>query len=363
MEVQLATFRTLLDEFKHLQPLNRPEPSIFSIGTQGYYENPTTDILAFFVDDNGPHQLGVTALTALFDCLPPEFHELDYSLVQTPEREVSTKAGKRIDLLLEGTNWVLVVENKIYHTQNNPFEHYQSFIQTEQAQRFANKTPIFVVLSPEGERAPDGWHAISYKMLISSLKVQLAEQFIAQPINKWSLFLREFILHLESLMSQPTVHQQAIEFILSNLKVIKDLQQVKQQAINEYHQYLKAALQTRFGQDIAIRLHSWGGDPALRFALSHWPDSPPDVVLHLSDNNTMTKVNVYAVLGPGVSELKADTFILTGQNAKRWIEGGGKYRGYCVEQPKMTNEQIIQFIYDRLLELDKLYQSANAKNI
>ncbi|MEY0629860.1 hypothetical protein AB7441_23170, partial [Providencia rettgeri] len=58
----LERMQQLLAEFKKLEPVEVAEPTIFSIGSKGYYENPTTDILAFFCDSNGQHQLGDTAL-------------------------------------------------------------------------------------------------------------------------------------------------------------------------------------------------------------------------------------------------------------------------------------------------------------
>lgn len=76
------------------------ELTIFGIGSRGYYENPTTDILAFFLDDSAAHGLDALVLTALMDILPEPFNKLDCSLSISPEREVKTKRGKRIDLLL-----------------------------------------------------------------------------------------------------------------------------------------------------------------------------------------------------------------------------------------------------------------------
>jgi len=354
MDTQLSRFQQLLVEFNQRESVDVAEATIFSIGSKGYYENPTTDILAFFCDSNGQHQLGDTALKALLNCLPKEFRALDSSLIITPEREVKTQAGKRIDLLLESTDWVMVIENKIYHQQNNPFDNYERFIQEAQNKiRFDGKQVIFVVLSPTGEALPSGWYGISYPSLISALKTQLAEQFLCQPINKWTLLLREFILHLESLMSQPSVNQQTLDFVLDNLSTIKEIQETKQQAINQYHQHLQTAIQNELGKDVVIRLHHWKGYPALRFALSSWKDTGSDVVLFLSGDKGESSITVYAHLCEGYDEHKADSLILTDANAERWVEGNGQYRGYRIKVAVMKEEQIIQFICARLFELDK----------
>lgn len=362
METQLSRFKKLLDEFSQLQPVDVAEMSIFSIGSKSYYENPTTEILAFFFDTNAQHQLGDTALKALLHCLPEKYHELDTALAEVPEREVSTKAGKRIDLLLEGNDWVVVLENKIFHQQNNPFNEYEQFVQSEQKVRFGGKQALFVVLSPTGKKPPGDWIGISYSMLISALKAQLAERFISQPIDKWCLLLREFVLHLENLMSQPSIDQETLKFVLENLSVIRDIQQTKQQVINEYHHSLQTALQSQLEQEVSIRVNTWDGYPALRFALSSWAHTESDVVLLLSGEAGAISFHVYARLRNGVDEQISDSLILHSSAAERGFEGGKKIRTYSVKKIKMKEPEMIQFIYARLLELDEFEQYSQGAN-
>ena len=357
METQLSTFEQLLSEFSQLQPLDVAELSFFSIGSKGYYENPTTDILAFFFDSNGQHKLGATALKALLHCLHKDHTDLDCWLVQTPEREVKTESGKRIDLLLEGSNWVMVLENKIYHEQNNPFDLYERYIHVEQQNRYCSKKKLFVVLSPEGEKPPNGWHGVSYPALIAALKTQLAEQFISQPINKWSLLLREFVLHLESLMSQPSVNQQTLEFVLKNFSTIEEIQRVKQQAIKEYLDRMQSMLEKKLERDVSARVARWQEEPrALQFKLPSWKDTESDVTVVLSGNSAPPSVYVYAHLRNGVDEHDADSIItLKGLKTERpGMEG--KFRVYGIQATDMT-EQIIQLIYNCLNELDKFEKS------
>ncbi|WP_417706251.1 PD-(D/E)XK nuclease family protein [Rheinheimera aquimaris] len=362
METHLLKFKQLLEEFRQLQPMDVPELSIFSIGSKGYYENPTTDILAFFFDSNAQHQLGDTALKALINCLPNEYHELDTVLSEIPEREVSTKAGKRIDLLLEGNNWVMVLENKIFHQQNNPFNDYEQYVREEKKSRFGSKQAIFVVLSPNGEKPDSGWYGISYSMLISSLKAQLAERFVSQPINKWCLLLREFVIHLESLMSQPSIDKETLDFVLQNLATIRDIEQTTQQVINQYHQRLQAELQTQLKQNVAIRLNTWDGYPALRFSLSKWENNESDVVLFLSGKAEEASVNVYAVLPSSIDEQQADSIVLKNLRAKKWTERSGKIRCYSVKRAEIAESELIQFICNRLLALDELEKFSQSES-
>lgn len=350
MEAKLLKYEKLLCDFKQLLPLNVVEPNIFSIGSKGYYENPTSDILAFFIDTSGPHQLGDTVLKALFCCLKPRAEIADCSLIAAPEREVSTKTRKRIDLLLEGKNWVMVIENKIFHHQNNPFDEYMSFVQTEEKERFGGKHALFVVLAPEKELLPPGWEFVSYTHFINALKKQLAEKFISQPVNKWTLFLREYVLHLENLMSQPSINQDTLNFCLKNLSTIKDIQETKEQVIKQYLQQLKTELQNTLGQ-VNTRLEHWYGYPALRFALPTWRDTDADVVLFLKGHDEPISFHIYVRLRETNDEYKADQLILANHDAKRDIEG--QYRRYSVQVKAMEDEKIVKFLHDRLKEIDE----------
>lgn len=174
--------------------------------------------------------------------------------------------------------------------------------------------------------------------------------------------MREFILHLESLMSQPSVNQHAVDFVLNNLSTINEIQETKKQVINEYHQRLQAAIQKELGEDIVIRLHHWEGYPALRFALSSWKNTDSDVVLFLSGDKGESSINVYAHLEGDLGEHKADSLILTDCKVERWIEGNGRYRGYRTKVAAITEDEIIQFISERLNELDKFEREFGADN-
>ena len=273
---------SLLIKMTTLQHFDVQEPTIFSIGSRGYYENPTTDILAFFIDDSAPHGLGPLVLEGLAEALPEKWRKIDCSLSSTPEREVVTKTGKRIDLLLENQEWVMVIENKIFHEQNNPFKEYENFVFKENVERFSEKEAIFVVLSPSGSvpiKHPD-WVGVSYPKLINAIKPRLAERFMSQPLCKWVVLLREFILHLENIMNKESVPKESINFVLENLAQIKEAQDLKDKSIKSYQKSLHQKLQVEFETELNSTIVHWHGYPAIRFAFKNWP-TDSDIVLFL----------------------------------------------------------------------------------
>lgn len=265
--------KQLIKHIKNLPTPETPEKTIFGIGSRGYYENPTSDVLAFFCDSEGAHGLGNLMMEAVFDSLGYCNQEEaltfdDISLIAEPEREVFTEDGKYIDILLESNDWVMVIENKVFHKLNNPFKSYQHHIDKEE--QYQGKYPIFVVLSPKGN-APTGWLGLSYPALLDSVREKLAQAFITQPINKWLVLLREFILHLEGIMSGSTISPETTDYILENLREIHQAERLKDKTIKAFHLELLQELSTIFpNEKIDIKLSTWNKYPALRFSFKKW---------------------------------------------------------------------------------------------
>ncbi len=351
----LSDYESLLEKIKDLPSQPEPETTIFGIGSKGYFENPTTDILAFFCDDSGDHGLKALVLESLIQCLPEPVNAIDCSLCSPPEREVFTESGKRIDLLLESDDWVIVLENKIYHHQNNPFDDYQAFVDGNKYKQFSDKVPIFVILSPSGDVPQDypQWHGVSYPKLIQSIKKNLSQHFFSQQLNKWVLLLREFILHLETLMTAQTTPEETLNFVLDKLVEIRSLQELKINAINDYHQELQKLIQKQIEQPVRIRLHHWDKLPALRFALESW-QSKSDVVLHLDGDKSYAKFNLYAHLPSREDEPIAEKYISAGHEHS-WPESC--YRGYDVFIPNASKEQIVNELVKRLKMMDAYEQA------
>ena len=149
MNEHLENFIKLAGEFR----VQTKERTIFSLGGRGYYENATSDMLAFFLRPDAEHGFGTLFLSALFECMGevaiPEITGA------TVEREIQTAQGNRLDLQIRGKCWCLIVENKIWHIKNNPFDDYEAHA------KLLSKQTYFAILSPDGGH-PDRWRGISY---------------------------------------------------------------------------------------------------------------------------------------------------------------------------------------------------------
>lgn len=248
-------FRSLFEAVRKL-PLAEPENTIFSSGGRGYYENPTSDLLAFFLRPDGPHGLGKLFMEALLDSIPPqETHCKGRTLFMgtidhfSVEREKDTGGGGRIDFLLRGRDWVMLIENKIYHTQNNPFEDYERF-----GREVASGADLhLVILSPSGRSSATGWQGVSYEAYCAKLKERLGARFLNAEFSKWHLFAREFVIHIENELYAKSMNEEQIRLIEEYQSEITHLQKLK----DDYRVFLISRLReimSRFFEEDQIRI-------------------------------------------------------------------------------------------------------------
>ena len=251
------------------------EKTIFSIGGRGHYENPTSDILAFYLDPEAEHQLGSLVLDSLFSALiktlettpegkfdnqPTQLSSLkeiiekkSINLALTPSREVSTENIKKIDLLLEGDDWVMVIENKIYAAQNNPFKKYEQFVNDNYKTNKENdKTneykKFFVILSPKGNAINENWIGLSYEDFITKIEEKLGSEFILKPFSKWTVFLRDFILNLKQHTTREKMQTETLEFIGENIEEVLKFEKILEEQDKERNEKVKR-LKSKIGKN------------------------------------------------------------------------------------------------------------------
>lgn len=138
------------------------------------------------------------------------------------------------------------------------------------------------MLSPSGSVPPkhSAWIGISYPCLIAAIKLKLADYFLSQPLNKWVVLLREFIVHLENMMSTDRLTEESLHFVLDNLAELKEAQDLKIKTIKSYQNNLHQTLESALDAKIKSNLVHWYGFPAIRFSYTNWP-TDSDVVLFL----------------------------------------------------------------------------------
>lgn len=328
------------------------EKTIFSIGGRGYYENPISDVLAFFLDPQEVHGFGALFIDSFFVSLNLADTPESLDLVGVPKREISTESGKRIDLLLEGDEWVLVVENKIYHHQCNPFKDYEQYIRDN----YEGKTGIFVILSPGGGSVSAEWKPLSYRKLIEELKKNIGKVVIDIPGSKWLVFLRDFIINLEQYAVRHDMDSEAINFIESSYQDVYEIVKLRDSYISHVQKTGLSKLKQLFPDQVfTTTIHSWGHGPAIRYYSESWVGKS-NLVIQLShresDKGLGVYIYAYNILESDVKN--TDDKLLMAHHKKPWIESKSIR---CYKSGNRYNHSI-----DMLDEFEKTARNFNEFN-
>ena len=217
-----------------------PEQTLFSVGGRGHYENPTSDLLAFFMKPKAEHGLGDMFLTSFLECLGASELCLQSLESVTIDREVTYKGG-RIDLVIQGHGWCLIIENKIFHSPVNPFDLYEEYART-----LPGITKQFAILSPGGASERNNWTGVSYKKYLKILGQRLSSSFLKDPLSKWHLFAREFIIHIQNLLYTPSMNDKQVEFIENHIDQISKIKEMDSQ----YQNYICETVIRRLNETI-----------------------------------------------------------------------------------------------------------------
>jgi len=149
--------------------------------------------------------------------------------------EVSTDSLRRIDILINYSNLLIVIENKIdSYENNNQTEHYYNFIESIKD----NKEVIYIYLKPEYNRSVpmklkndnvNGFVILNYNKLLNSLKCITIDDYSGEERYKYK-YLKEFIESSESLMNKENnkiEFNESVNFYVNNMNKINKI-------LNEY---------------------------------------------------------------------------------------------------------------------------------
>ena len=205
----------LLQEFESLPSPEKSE-SIFDIAGYPHYENVASNILSFYLNPNNEHGLGNLLLSSLLNLSGG--NESRQDVVQI-SREVSTKKGGRLDIVIETDSQVIGIENKIYHHLNNDLADYSDSI--DEWARPKQLCAIKIVLSTRKEVEISGFVCVTYDNFLQKIRDRLGE-YISTSSQKWLLYLIDFINTIEKLSGKNMdIDKNDIFFIENDERIIE----------------------------------------------------------------------------------------------------------------------------------------------
>ncbi len=287
----------LLQQFSKMRKLvarllRRHVDTILNVGGRGYYENPMSDLLAFFLDPSACHGLGDLVLSTLLRSL--ERNDLNPILTGPPIRE----DVNRIDIVLPGENFVIAIENKIHHEPNNPFDAYRDAINRQYA-NIPEQNRIFCLLAPrQPHQAIPYWQWLDTRRLIALIWEELGHRQRHVEHTKWVLLLQEFLKTVEQELEEGMNEEQFQEAAKIYIDLVR-FDQLRRQFL----EFLKGKLIDLALPIIGVswpRQANWGN--AIAFSLLNPADNRRKVTFLLFDGQARNEPR-YAVQLYSLTEL------------------------------------------------------------
>ena len=309
-------YKQLIEEARKLA---RPavERNIFSICGRGHYENPISDLLAFFIDSSEEHRFGNLFLSSLFEAAGIEPAP---GACRPPIREECTDRGNRLDLVVEGDGWLLAIENKIRHQVINPLDDYVEHIVGRTPSLDEGSRHFVILCAREHKPAPQGWRTVTWRSYVDRIKQNLASR-LTEPLNmKWQVIMREFLLNIEQECGDERMKDERIEFIRKNFQATCELEDMRWEYVRHMKERGCDALRNASCSNPYTQEHSWGADGiALRFLSTDLGPKTNIVLVLRRDGMLRIQFYVYGVEEAKVPKLM-EVIDLSKYTAPPWTE-------------------------------------------
>lgn len=283
-EKRLAEFGALLKKSRQYI-LPEAEKNIFSIGGKGHYENPVSDLLAFFLNPHEVHGFGDLVVRSINEAAG--FSPYDVDFIQSPQREVGTADGKRMDIVFEGSDYITVIENKIRHWAANPVKSYNDCLDKDYPSKRKNRLLLSVYKESLSDEWKD-WKSITYEELLVCIRKNLGSVVLANPYSKWLVLFREFLLNIEQEYKVNSMSAEQLKFVQENYNNIFKLHEMTLFYIEEL---IKKGLDAiRKDGDKETDVSSWKNNwgiycPALRLHHNQW-EGETNITLYIDSSGS-----------------------------------------------------------------------------
>jgi len=234
MDITLEELESFCAE---LQALSFPQPrqqTFLEVIDLHRIESVSSKLLTFLLNSKAEHGLGHLGLQALFNVLGINTQKAPETIHITPEVHCRLKSNGRVgrvDLVVDvkvqakGENHLLVIENKINHKVNNPFDLYVKYCQKNYPNH--EKTFILMGLKPP-QNIPQDYVFIAHSDFCQSLKILLlASEEEAINNSYYRHFVFDYIEAMEAMSTKKPNEEQAkiINFCQNNVALLDQLQE------------------------------------------------------------------------------------------------------------------------------------------
>lgn len=222
-KARLENFKELLDDFRALPGRVERQRTFMEIAGYPHYENVCSNILKFFMDPEESHGLGTLVLDALANAVGIDVAESSMSSNVSVDREISTDAGNRIDILITSDTHAILIENKIHAVANNPFNDYAAYLDhiADGADGRAKRKLLLTVFPTNGGNEW-GFTNLTYDKFVEQIR-SLLGRYVSSADTRYLTMFLDFLNTLENLRKGSRMEQEFVKFLAEREGDIKDL--------------------------------------------------------------------------------------------------------------------------------------------
>jgi inhibitor of KinA sporulation pathway (predicted exonuclease) len=244
--MSVTKFDNILNEFKLIPKLERKR-NFLEISGYPHFENVSSNILKFYFHSEAEHNLKDLFLKSLFALIYEKVKETekvtskidekliiegDYYACLDVETEKVTSKRNRLDLLIETENFIIGIENKIYHSiDKNPLDDYSKLIKSEANEKKKSFYKLVLSLNriKDQKIQDNGFINFTHLELVSKVEEYIGA-YMVEANSDYLLFLKNYIMNIKNMSGQVKKNDKMNTFLEDNIVVIKDL-------VNEYKKF------------------------------------------------------------------------------------------------------------------------------
>lgn len=197
------------------------------------YENVSSRMLEFLFNSHEEHGIGNLAIVALLEEANIKFERQPVTLeclseVHTTSEKFDNKGF--IDIVVHLKEYTLIIENKISHILNNPFELYQQYVKTTYNKKNGySGNNVFIIMGiNKPKNIPKNFIFVSHAQFCENLKIKLLNNVSSQEKSKSYYFIQDYIEAIEH-MSNTKLNEDKEEFFRFIAEHYQQLDQIQEQ--------------------------------------------------------------------------------------------------------------------------------------
>jgi hypothetical protein len=214
-------FRVLLDDFKKFSGHRVERPRTFmDIAGIPHSEDACSNVLAFYMDPEESHGLGILVLDALANAANITAADEGVGGNVSVDCEVGTDAGKRIDILITSDDHAIVIENKIHAPADNPFDDYAAHL--DKIARDRAKHKLLLTLNQSSAGRESGFTNLTYEDFVGEIRSLLGSYVSSADTRHLTMFL-DFLNTLENLQRGTRMDKEFVKFLAERGNDVENL--------------------------------------------------------------------------------------------------------------------------------------------